>query len=173
MNAVEVNASPNVLVLARRVQCQLTTHTKADNAEPTSRRTAPKIVTRTAEILLCPIDVQRHHELPRVVGRRSLFSVVQVRCERHIAGCGETVGHVLDVTDETPPFLDDDHPWTTAFGLAQKTLRRTAVGHKLDDGAFLGHGCPFPGCQRASCDPTANGGYCKPNEDRVLAGGQP
>ena len=67
-------------------------------------------VDRARQVLGGRRQVQRHHQLPGPVGLGRGLAVVQVGGERGEPGCGEAVGDVLDVRDETPPLLDHDHP---------------------------------------------------------------
>ena len=40
------------------------------------------------------------------------LAVVQIRCKRDVAECGEPVRHVFDVRHQPPPFLDHDNTGT-------------------------------------------------------------
>lgn len=116
-SAVERRGSRDRIgALTREHQREAPTHAEPGGTHLGATGPLGEQVDRTTQVLAGGGEVHAHHQLARRVGLGGGFAVVQVGGE-----CGEPlrcepVGDVLDVVDETPPFLDHDHPGPTTVG---------------------------------------------------------
>jgi hypothetical protein len=102
-------------------------HAEPDDADLVARAPAQHLVDGPAHVAPGLLHLHRHHRLARFVGLSGshLLAVVQVRGQRDEAGCRESVADVLNVVDQAPPLLDDDHSSATpALGSGQIASRR-------------------------------------------------
>jgi exopolyphosphatase/guanosine-5'-triphosphate,3'-diphosphate pyrophosphatase len=80
--------------------------------------TAAEIAAATNDIdaALDVAGAQADHQFLRLIGLRRCDPAIEVRCQRHESGGGETVDQVDDVRDESPPLLDHNDAGPTALG---------------------------------------------------------
>src|SRR5690606_4080767 len=98
-------------------------------------------------------DVQGHHHRTGFVwlGRRLAF--IEIRSEGGKSGIGKTVGDGLDVANQTPPLLNDDHPASGAgFGRGKIALKRLSIAAKVDH--FAVHGDSLVRREEANLGPS-------------------
>jgi hypothetical protein len=109
--AVEVHAGGDAVgIVAGGEEAQRAAHAEADGAD--LRRRHPglggEIVDGAGEIALGLVDAHRHHHLSRLVRRRRGAAVIEVGRERDESFFREAIRDLLDVRNQSPPFLDDD-----------------------------------------------------------------
>ena len=93
-----------------------------------------EVVHRALHVLGGALDVERHHELGRLVGLLRELAAVDVGGQGHEALRRESVAGLLDLVVHAPPLLEHDHtPAGPAVGQRQVPLTFRTVGCELHD----------------------------------------
>jgi hypothetical protein len=97
-----------------------------------------EVVDRADHVLRGALDVERHHELGRLVGLLGLDTPVHVGRERDEPFGRESVADFLDLVVDAPPLLEHDHtPAGAGVGEREVPLALGAVARELDQLAHL------------------------------------
>jgi hypothetical protein len=107
---VEDNAGADLGILRCRKKGQRTPHAEPDRADfgPGDAGLLQQVIDGACQILGGLIYPQAHHQLARLVGRRRFLAVEQIGRKSEKAFRRESIGDVLDMRNQAPPFLNDD-----------------------------------------------------------------